>query len=126
MKKTIKKQTKKELPTLQSELKKIKETKEVKKTAVKKEKKLVVTPEMINYVYHICYVDKGNKFNSLIANLPFSLSNVEGVTGMAQYLRKITNDNYRALCSYQFVCEVREKDLVKLEEAGLIRRSERS
>lgn len=104
----------------------MKETKkETKKTTKNAVKKIVVTPEMKNWVYHICYVDKGNKFNSLVANLPFSLGSVEGVAGLSAYLRKVTHDNYRAICSFQFVCEIVEKDLVKLEKEGLISRTER-
>lgn len=120
---TTKKLVKKELPTLASELAKVKAKRTTKKETTKK---LVVTPEMKNWVYHICYVDRGNKFNSLVVNLPFSLSTVEGVAGISTYLRKITNDNYRALCSFQFVCEIVEKDLVNLENKGLISRTERN
>lgn len=79
---------------------------EQEKYTVKKPKKKLV------YEMMICYVDKCNKFQNALVDSNYQINSRERAYAMQNDLRRFTNDNFRAIVSYQVLRKkyVEDKD----------------
>ena len=63
----------------------------------KKEKKEVL------YEYFICYVDRSNKFENALVDMQYLINTKERAYAVQRDLRRVTNDNFRAIVNYQLL-----------------------
>lgn len=63
----------------------------------KKAKKKVI------YDYFICFVDRCNKFQNAIVETNYKMDSKEHAYECQSDLRRLTNDNFRAIVNYQLL-----------------------
>lgn len=86
----------------------MKTEKKVKKVIKKQAKKKVA------YEYWISFVDKNNKFGSLLCDMSYMINSKENAKKLSAEMLRVLDGNYRATISVMFL----RKKFVKEEENG--------
>lgn len=55
------------------------------------------------YQYFICYVDRCNKFQNALVDANYQINSREHAYECQKDLRRLTNDNFRAIVNYQLL-----------------------
>lgn len=86
-------------------MKTLKTTKKATKKPVKKK---------VAYEYWISFVDRNNKFGSLLCDMDYMINNKENAKKLSLEMNRVLNGNYRATINIMFL----RKKFVKEEENG--------
>ena len=65
------------------------------------------------YEYWFCYVDNNNKFQNALVDANYEINSRERMKEAREDLRKVTNDNFRAIVNYVLL---KKKFIKKTEE----------